>query len=140
MGEPDVVVGHRYPPGIGAGVVTMVEFKPLLGIASMVALTVGANLMLKLGAMVAPAQRVFFGILSWQSVGGLALFGIGGIIYAFVLRTLPLHVAQAFAAFQYVAVVMAASLLLRERIALTSWLGIACIVVGIVLVSTELRT
>jgi uncharacterized membrane protein len=53
---------------------------------------------------------------------------------------LPLHVAQAFAAFQYVAVVMAASLLLRERIALTAWLGIACIVVGILLVSTEIRT
>jgi hypothetical protein len=34
------------------------EFKPLLGIASMVTLTVGANLMLKLGAMAPPARRV----------------------------------------------------------------------------------
>jgi undecaprenyl phosphate-alpha-L-ara4N flippase subunit ArnE len=53
---------------------------------------------------------------------------------------LPLHVAQAFAAVQYVAVVLAASLLLRERIAATSWLGIAFIVVGIVLVSTAMRS
>ena len=118
----------------------MLEFKPLLGIASMVMLTVGANLMLKLGAMAPPARRVLLGMLSWQSVVGLALFGIGGIIYAFVLRALPLHIAQAFAAVQYVAVVMAASLLLSERIAFTSWLGIACIAVGILLISTAMRT
>jgi drug/metabolite transporter (DMT)-like permease len=115
------------------------QLKPLLGILSMIALTVGANLMLKLGAMVAPAQRVFFGIFSWQSAAGLALFGAGGIIYSFVLRALPLHVAQAFAAFQYVAVALAASVLLRERIAPTSWLGIVCIVVGILLVSWAVR-
>jgi drug/metabolite transporter (DMT)-like permease len=57
-----------------------------------------------------------------------------------VLRALPLHAAQALAAFQYVAVALAASVLLRERIAPTSWLGIACIVVGILLVSSALRT
>jgi undecaprenyl phosphate-alpha-L-ara4N flippase subunit ArnE len=140
LGEPDVVVGDRYPPSVGEEIVTMVAFKPLLGIAGMVALTVGANLMLKLGAMVAPAQRALFGILSWQSVVGLALFGAAGIIYAFVLRAVPLHVAQAFTAFQYVAVVMAASFLLRERISLTSWIGIACIVVGILLVGSAIRT
>ena len=33
----------------------MLELKPLLGILCMIALTVGANVMLKLGAMVAPA-------------------------------------------------------------------------------------
>jgi hypothetical protein len=63
----------------------MVAFKLLLGIAVMVALTVGANLMLELGAMVAPAQRTLFGILSWQSVVGLALFGAAGIILCFRL-------------------------------------------------------
>jgi multidrug transporter EmrE-like cation transporter len=115
------------------------ELKPLLGILCMITLTVGANLMLKLGAMVAPAQRVLFGILSWQSVVGLALFGAAGLIYAFVLRVLPLHVAQAFTAFQYVAVVMAASFLLREPISLISWIGITCIVVGILLVGTAIR-
>lgn len=118
----------------------MLEWKPLLSLACMVVLTVTANLMLKLGAVAPPARRIFLGVLSWQSVVGLALFGIGGLIYAFVLRALPLHVAQAFAAFQYVAVVMAASLLLRERIAPISWLGIACIAVGIVLVGSALRT
>ena len=131
------MVGRRDAPRNGGKAVTVI---PLLGIASMVALTVGANLMLKLGAMAPPAERVLLGALSWQSVVGLSLFGIGGIIYAFVLRALPLHVAQAFAAIQYVAVVLAASLLLSERIAPTSWFGIALIVVGIVLVSTAMHS
>jgi drug/metabolite transporter (DMT)-like permease len=131
------MVGRRNAPRNGREAVTVI---PLLGIASMVALTVGANLMLKLGAMAPPAERVLLGALSWQSIVGLSLFGIGGLIYAFVLRALPLHVAQAFAAVQYVAVVLAASLLLSERIAPTSWLGIAFIVVGIVLVSTAMHS
>jgi drug/metabolite transporter (DMT)-like permease len=131
------MVGRRNAPRNGREAVTVI---PLLGIASMVALTVGANLMLKLGAMAPPAERVLLGAVSWQSIVGLSLFGIGGVIYAFVLRVLPLHVAQAFAAVQYVAVVLAASLLLRERIAPASWLGIAFIVVGIVLVSSAMRS
>jgi hypothetical protein len=64
------------------------------------------------------AARVL-GIFSWQSVAGLALFGTAGLIYAFVLRAVPLHVGQAFTAFQYVAVVVAASFLLWEPIPLT---------------------
>jgi drug/metabolite transporter (DMT)-like permease len=119
------MVRRRDAPRNGGKAVTVI---PLLGIASMVVLTVGANLMLKLGAMAPPAQRIFLGALSLQSIVGLSLFGIGGVIYAFVLRALPLHVAQAFAAIQYVAVVLGASLLLSERIAPTSWFGIALIV------------
>jgi undecaprenyl phosphate-alpha-L-ara4N flippase subunit ArnE len=90
--------------------------------------------------MAPPVQRVLLGVFSWQSFVGLALFAIGGLIYALVLRALPLHVAQAFAAAQYIAVVMAASLLLRERIACTTWFGIGFIVVGIVLVGATLRS
>ena len=51
----------------------------LLGFAAMIALTVAANLLLKLGAGVTKAQRVLFGILGWKSMAGLALFGCGGV-------------------------------------------------------------
>jgi DME family drug/metabolite transporter len=114
--------------------------KPLLGIACMILLNVGANLMLKVGAMAPPAQRALLGVLSWQSAIGLALFGVGGVIYAFVLRSVPLYVTQAFAAAQYIVVMMAASLLLREGISLISWLGIGCIAVGILLVNMAIHT
>jgi multidrug transporter EmrE-like cation transporter len=106
----------------------------LLGFAAMIALTVAANLMLKLGAGVTEAQRVLFGILGWKSIAGLALFGCSGILYAFLLRQVPLNVAQSFTAAQFVGVIIAASVVLGEPISPLRWLGIACICFGIFVV------
>ena len=58
----------------------------LLGFVAVIACTVAANLMLKLGASVPEAQRVLFGLLGWKSAAGLALFGCDGIVYALLLR------------------------------------------------------
>src|SRR5580704_7596662 len=74
----------------------------------MIALTVAANLMLKLDAGVTEAQRVLFGILGWKSMAGLALFGCGGVVYALLLRRVPLNVAVSFTAAQFVGVIIAA--------------------------------
>lgn len=106
----------------------------LVGFAAMIAFTVAANLMLKLGAGVPEPQRVFFGLLGWKSAAGLALFGCGGIVYAFLLRQVPLNVAQSFTAAQFVGVIIAASLVLGEPISPARWLGIACICFGIFVV------
>jgi drug/metabolite transporter (DMT)-like permease len=106
----------------------------LIGFAAMIGCTVAGNLMLKLGAGVSKAERVFFGVFGWKSVAGLALFGCGGIIYAVLLRRVPLNLAQGFAAAQFIGVVTAASLVLGEPISLARWLGIACISFGIFLV------
>ncbi len=106
----------------------------LVGFAAMIAFTVAANLMLKLGAGVPEAQRVLFGLLGWKSAAGLALFGCGGIVYAFLLRQVPLNVAQSFTAAQFVGVIIAASLVLGEPISPARWLGIACICFGIFVV------
>lgn len=73
--------------------------------------TVGANLMLNLGAGASEADR-FWGLLGWKSLAGLALFGCGGILYAFLLRRVPLNIAQVFTSAQFVGVVVAASLVL----------------------------
>jgi drug/metabolite transporter (DMT)-like permease len=66
--------------------------------------------------------------------GGLALFGCGGIVYAFLLRRMPLNIAQVFTSTQFVGVFVAASLVLGEPISAARWLGIACISFGIALV------
>jgi len=100
----------------------------------MIAFTVAANLMLKIGAMDPPGARFVFGVMGWKSAAGLGLFGFGGIIYAVVLRYVPLNVAQAFAAAQFVSVVLAASLVLGEPISLLRWCGIGCTAFGILLV------
>jgi drug/metabolite transporter (DMT)-like permease len=106
----------------------------LAGFAAMIAFTVAANLMLKLGAGVPEAQRVLFGLFGWESLAGLALFGCSGIVYAFLLRRVPLNVAVSFTAAQFVGVIIAASLVLGEPISPARWLGIACISFGILLV------
>jgi drug/metabolite transporter (DMT)-like permease len=90
--------------------------------------------MLKLGAGVAQVQRVLFGLPGRKSVAGLSLFGCGGIVYAFLLRRVPLNIAQSFTAAQFVGVIVAASLVLGEPISLGRWLGIACISFGIFVV------
>jgi drug/metabolite transporter (DMT)-like permease len=58
------------------------------------------------------------------------LFGCGGIVYTFLLRRVPLNIAQVFAAAQFVGVVIAASLVLGEPISPARWRGIACISFG----------
>jgi drug/metabolite transporter (DMT)-like permease len=109
-------------------------FKTALGFVGVVALAVGANVMLKLGAAAPAGQRVVFGLFDWKSALGFALFGCGGLIYAVLLRWVPLNVAQSFTAAQFIGVVLAASLLLSETISPVRWLGIACICLGILLV------
>ena len=111
----------------------MLEPKTLAGFVAVVAFTVAANLMLKLGAGAPEAERVF-GLCDWKSVAGLALFGCGGILYAFLLCRVPLNIAQVFTSAQIVGVIVAASLVLGEPISAARWLGIACIALGIALV------
>ena len=50
----------------------MLEPKTLAGFLAVIAFTIGANLMLKLGAGASEAERVF-GMLGWKSVAGLVL-------------------------------------------------------------------
>lgn len=107
----------------------------MAGFAGMISFTVAANLMLKLGAAVPPAERVLFGVLGWKSAAGLALFGCGGILYAILLRSIPLNLAQVFAATQFIGVILAASLILGEPISAARWIGIAFVLLGILLVS-----
>jgi drug/metabolite transporter (DMT)-like permease len=111
----------------------------VLGFAAMIACTVAANLLLKVGAMAPPADRVFFGVLGWASAAGLVTFGIGGLIYAVVLRAVPLNVAQVATAMQFIGVVIAASAFLGEPISPTRWVGIAITCIGLVLVGLTAR-
>ncbi len=117
----------------------MLDVKTLLGFAAMVSLTVAANLMLKLGAGAPRGERVLLGVFGWKSAAGLALFGCAGLLYALLLRRVPLNLAQVFSAAQFVGVIMAASLVLGEPISPIRWLGIVCVCFGIVLVGLTAR-
>lgn len=52
-----------------------------------------ANILLKSGAQLPPTPWLLH-IMSWRSFLGLAVFGIGGVIYAAALRHVSLGVAQ----------------------------------------------
>jgi drug/metabolite transporter (DMT)-like permease len=107
--------------------------KIALGFLLMISCTVMANLLMKLGAA-APGAAVFLGLLSWTTVFGLAAFGTAGMLYAWLLKWMPLNLAQSFAAAQFIAVILASDLFLSERIPLGRWIGIAMIAAGIVVV------
>jgi drug/metabolite transporter (DMT)-like permease len=106
--------------------------RTLAGFLAVIGCTVAANLMLKLGAAAPASERIFVGVLGWKSVAGLALFGCAGLLYAVLLRRVPLNVAQVFAAAQFIGIVVAANLVLDEPISPARWLGIVFISLGIV--------
>lgn len=100
----------------------------------MISCTIVANLLLKIGAMVPPGGNVFFRTFAWQTLTGILIFGCSLLIYMWVLRLIPLNIAQAFAAFQFVGVILASAVLLSEAIPPLRWVGLALISLGILLV------
>jgi len=109
--------------------------KLLAAFATMICLTVVANLLLKSGAGAAgTASGNMLGLFNWRIAGGLASFALGAVFYILILTRLPLNVAQSFAALQFVAVVLASWLVLGEPIGAARWAGIGLIGTGILLV------
>jgi drug/metabolite transporter (DMT)-like permease len=109
---------------------------PLTFIA-MIACTVVANLLLKAGARPVPSEPLLFGVFSWKLVAGLGVFACAALLYAWVLRWVPLNVAQSFASAQFVAVILASALVLAEPIPVWRWLGIGLIAAGILVVAVS---
>lgn len=98
-----------------------------------VIINVCASLLLKTGANLDKAPFLL-NLLSWRSFWGLACFGLGGLAYAWILRFVPLGVAQAVLASQYVFTVLAAWLFLHEHIDLVQATGFFLVAIGIALV------
>ena len=102
-----------------------------LAFVLMISCTVVGNIFMKLCASVPLGERPLFGIVAWQSCAGVAVFAGAVIIYSILLQWMPLNVAQSFAAFQFIAVILASAWFLGEPISPARWVGIALIVAGI---------
>ncbi len=113
--------------------------KLLLAMGAIVACTVCANVLLKLGAAVPDSHKLFFRLLGWMSVAGLCFYAVAGLTYAWVLKWIPLHLAQAIVAAQFIGVILASWLILSEQINPMQWLGIALIAVGILVTGWNYR-
>jgi undecaprenyl phosphate-alpha-L-ara4N flippase subunit ArnE len=109
------------------------------GLGIMIAFTVVANLLMKIGASVPFSERPIFAVIAWQSLLGVAAFGCAAVIYAWLLQWMPLNVMQSLAALQFIAVILASSVALSEQIPTVRWLGITLIAAGIVVVTLTTR-
>jgi drug/metabolite transporter (DMT)-like permease len=67
--------------------------------------------------------------------GGLALFGVSAIVWLVVLSRASLSFAYPFAALTYVSILVFDHFVLDEQVPALRWAGVACIAVGIFLVS-----
>jgi len=104
--------------------------------AGMVLATVLGNILLKIGA--GPEQsRWLFGVFGSTSLIGIASFGIALFIYSWLLKSIPLNVAQSLSAAQFIAVILASAFVLAEPISTARWFGITLIAAGILTVGTS---
>lgn len=114
----------------------MITIPHWLYMVPVVGINVCASLLLKLGST-DPRPAILFHILSLRSFTGLACFGIGGIAYAWLLRFVPLSIAQAVLATQYIFTVLGAWLLLHEAISSLQWIGFLLVALGLALVVSQ---
>jgi undecaprenyl phosphate-alpha-L-ara4N flippase subunit ArnE len=100
----------------------------------MISCTVVANLLMKTGAANIGNAGEWWKILNLRISLGLAFFGCALLIYVLILHRLPLNVAQSFASAQFIAVILAAALVLGEPVQPMQWIGISFITLGIALI------
>lgn len=67
--------------------------------------------------------------------GGLLLFGLSAVVWLAVLSRTSLSFAYPFASLTYVLILLADRFVLQETIPPLRWVGVACIMLGIVLVA-----
>jgi drug/metabolite transporter (DMT)-like permease len=110
--------------------------RTVLVTAGMIAFTVIANLLLKTGAVVGreAGGDWWMQLLNWRVAAALACFAIAVPFYTLLLQTVPLNVAQAFTAVQFIAIVLASAVVLAEPISATRWVGFVLIASGIAVV------
>jgi drug/metabolite transporter (DMT)-like permease len=113
--------------------------KLLIAAVAVVLCTVCANLLLKIGATGGGSGRVLFGLLSWKSVLGFAFYVAAALFYAWILKWVPLHLAQSIAAAQFIGVILASRWVLAEQIDGTQWLGVGFIAAGIAIAGWSYR-
>jgi len=108
---------------------------PHLAMAAVICGNVLGNIFIKLGSVANSDRTLLFGMFGWQTLVGAGCFAAGLMSYAWALKYLPLHMAQAIAALQFVGVILAAVLVFGESIGQVKWVGIAMIATGLLLVT-----
>jgi drug/metabolite transporter (DMT)-like permease len=101
-----------------------------LALALVISCNAAGNILLKLGAD-PNASRVLFGMFSLRTAAGIVCFSFSVLAYAWALKHIDLHVAQIVVSLQYIAVIVAAAVLLGEQVTLAQWCGMTLIAAGL---------
>lgn len=113
----------------------MTALSQWLLVLAIVACVVTGNLLLKLGAVKIDAADLAATLTNWRLAVGLCAFAVAAAGYILLLRSVPLHMAQAFMALQFAATVAAAWAILGESISGMRLLGLLIILAGVLIVS-----
>jgi drug/metabolite transporter (DMT)-like permease len=111
-------------------------------------LLLGAILCSVLGQVLLKAGANALGVVRFANLGqqllsmttqpllwaGLTVYGFSSIGYIIVLSRAKLSAAAPLLALSYVLTLLAATLVFGETISLMRWLGVGCIMVGVVLI------
>jgi drug/metabolite transporter (DMT)-like permease len=107
----------------------------ILALVVTIGLNVVAQLLLKTGAMrPGLAEAMPLAIVNSYTVASLVCFIVALGLYALVLQRIPLIVAQSVLSLQFVSIILAAAVILGERVQGVQIVGIAFIAAGLFLV------
>jgi drug/metabolite transporter (DMT)-like permease len=118
--------------------IAMILLSVALAAVAQLALKTGMN---EVNASLAPASFSLDGrslrVLVAQPFvwGGLVLFGVSALVWLVVLSRASLSFAYPFAALTYITILLFDHFVLDEQVPALRWAGVACIALGIFLVS-----
>ena len=114
-------------------------------------LNAAANLMIRFGMKAMDAQLDGAGIMdggvpglirlllqNWILLVGLTCFALNVVFYAYALQKLPISMAYPIMVTGgFVIIVTVAGLILKERLTMVQWVGVAAIMIGVTLVAKD---
>jgi drug/metabolite transporter (DMT)-like permease len=118
--------------------IDLLRILPYAALSAVVVMNVLGNVFMKLGSSVDERHALIFGIFGWHTLLGISCFASGVLFYGFALKVLPLYLAQAVVALQFIGVILAAAIFFGEAINAPQWFGMIFIVVGLSLVTRQL--
>ena len=102
------------------------------------------QVLLKLGLPAATGSQ-HSGLRDWESWKGLLTnwwlagsgicFGVGGVLWLWIVKHFPLSVAYPMVSLSYVFGMLAAVLVFDEEVSVIRWIGVACIIIGCYLIA-----
>jgi undecaprenyl phosphate-alpha-L-ara4N flippase subunit ArnE len=104
-----------------------------VALAASIVIGVGGQVCLKLGA--ANAGGVGDQFLRWQTISGLLLYLVAGIVYVVAVRTIPVSIAFPSVSLSYVLMAGIDYFWFKEALGLAQLAGIALIIGGVTLLN-----